>query len=89
MLFTDDVLHDLSGRFVHLKSPSVAAPAAQRDPEVITRVAEILGVHLPADLPGGDAAPRPRGRNDFTLGTHGGARPHRRPSHRTLRCWRL
>ena len=43
MLFTDDVLHDLSGRFVHLKSPSVAAPAAQRDPEVITRVAEMLG----------------------------------------------
>lgn len=43
MLFTDDVLHGLSGRFVHLKSPAVAAPAAQRDPEVITRVAEMLG----------------------------------------------
>lgn len=42
MLYTPDVLRSLDGRFHHLKTPGVDAPAAQRDPAVIERVSEML-----------------------------------------------
>lgn len=42
MLFTDDVLAELSGRFRQLKKPAVDGPAAQRDPAVIATVSEML-----------------------------------------------
>lgn len=42
MLYTAEVLQNLDGRFHHLKTPGVTAPAAQRDPAVIARVSEML-----------------------------------------------
>ncbi|MFE4543333.1 histidinol dehydrogenase [Arthrobacter sp. NPDC056727] len=42
MLFTPAVLKDLHGSYRHLKTPAVNAPAAQRDPAVITTVSEML-----------------------------------------------
>ncbi|UOQ57622.1 histidinol dehydrogenase [Leucobacter allii] len=42
MLSSPEVLASLSGRFTRLKTPGVDAPAAQRDPAVVSRVSEIL-----------------------------------------------
>lgn len=42
MLYTPAVLARLAGRFQHIKTPGVDAPAAQRDPEVIARVSAML-----------------------------------------------
>lgn len=42
MLFSHALLARLEGRFHHLKTPGVTAPAAQRDPQVIARVSEML-----------------------------------------------
>lgn len=42
MLYTPAVLAALEGRFQHIKTPGVHAPAAQRDPQVIARVSEML-----------------------------------------------
>ena len=43
MQFTSSVLDGLSGRYRHLKTPGVDAPAAQRDPAVVARVSQMLG----------------------------------------------
>ncbi|MDI2099577.1 histidinol dehydrogenase [Ruicaihuangia caeni] len=42
MRYTPAVLQALQGSFVHLKTPHVSAPAAQRDPAVIAKVSEML-----------------------------------------------
>ncbi|HEY8590237.1 MAG TPA: histidinol dehydrogenase [Naasia sp.] len=42
MLFSPHVLEALAGRFTRVKEPAVVAPAAQRDPEVIRTVSEML-----------------------------------------------
>lgn len=42
MIYTPEVLKSLENRFHHLKTPDIAAPAAQRDPAVIERVSEML-----------------------------------------------
>jgi len=42
MLFSAPLLASLEGRFSHVKTPGVTAPAAQRDPKVIATVSEML-----------------------------------------------
>src|SRR5688572_8088184 len=42
MRFSPVLLDSLEGSFRHLKTPLVDAPAAQRDPEVISTVSEML-----------------------------------------------
>lgn len=42
MLFTPAILAGLDGRFEFIKTPDVKGPAAQRDPQVIERVSQML-----------------------------------------------
>lgn len=42
MLYTPEILRGLAGRFHFIKTPDVDAPAAQRDPQVIQKVSEML-----------------------------------------------